>query len=67
MSAFPPFCAVDAEGCACPKCGHVPVQVREHSHYTDGDSVEGYCSECETMLELLAHVEIKFSDPELAT
>jgi hypothetical protein len=62
----PPFCSNDAPGLKCPKCGEQCVEVREHDTYMDANEVEAYCSECHADLYVTSHVEITFSDPEIA-
>lgn len=51
--------------CPVPSCGQKgTIQIRAQDYYTEG-GVEAYCSECHTMLEVQAQVNITFSDPEV--
>ena len=61
-----PFCANEIENLVCPKCGEETVRVREKETYFDGDTIEAYCGGCHAALEVGAHVDVTFSDVEMA-
>jgi hypothetical protein len=61
----PPFAASVLENVECPKCSG-DVYVRAKDSYLDGDMVDAYCDDCHAALEVLASVEITFSDVETA-